>query len=286
MYVLQNKTLFRRKNTLNTELYLLVIPSHMKTEILYEMHDALPGGHLRIAKTWNTTKPKGLLQPWTTIKKTFQQIGIDTLGKFPVTPRGNQYVFIMTDYLSRERISTKSKRRFDKNRQEIEYFPGDLVYLKKPNRKVGLSEKLLPQYSGPWEIIMKIAPNNYQITNHTRKKIDIVNVERLKKFNKRVDKVIKDMDPPQTKTKKQTQKLHDIDENERKDVITEKFIDDNDQIALKSLFEPEEIIEENKKILKHSYNLRERIKKPPPDVMEQNRKSSSRHRRSKRKTST
>uniref|UniRef100_T1IYU5 Tf2-1-like SH3-like domain-containing protein n=1 Tax=Strigamia maritima TaxID=126957 RepID=T1IYU5_STRMM len=83
-----------------------------------------------------------------------------------------------------EKISARSKKRFDKNRQEIEFYPGDLVYLKKPNRKVGLSEKLLPQYSGPWEIIMKTASNNYQITNHTRKKIDIVNVERLKKFNK------------------------------------------------------------------------------------------------------
>uniref|UniRef100_T1II37 Integrase p58-like C-terminal domain-containing protein n=1 Tax=Strigamia maritima TaxID=126957 RepID=T1II37_STRMM len=194
-----------------------------------------------------------------------------------------------------EKISAKSKRRFDKNRQEIEFFPGDLVYLKKPNRKVGLSEKLLPQYSGPWEIIMKTAPNNYQITNHTRKKFDIVNVERLKKFNKRVDKIIEDIDPPQVdfspevelideNGEKQMEKLQDIDENERQDEITEKFIDDNDQIALKPLFEPEEIIEENKKILKHSYNLRERIKKLPPDVKKSIRKSSSRHRRRKRKT--
>uniref|UniRef100_T1ILF5 Uncharacterized protein n=1 Tax=Strigamia maritima TaxID=126957 RepID=T1ILF5_STRMM len=145
----------------------------------------------------------------------------------------------------------------------------DLVYLKKPNRKVRLSEKILSQYSGPWEIIMKTAPNNYQFTNHTRKKVDIVNVERLKKFNKRVDKIIEDMDPPQVdfspevelideNGEKQTQKLQDIDENERKDEITEKFIDDNNQIALKPLFEPEEIIEENKKILKHKKELRNR----------------------------
>uniref|UniRef100_T1IKE5 Uncharacterized protein n=1 Tax=Strigamia maritima TaxID=126957 RepID=T1IKE5_STRMM len=79
-----------------------------------------------------------------------------------------------------ERMSEKSKKRFDKNRQQIDFSPGDFVYLRKPNRKVGLSEKLLPQYSGPWEIVMKTAPNNYQITNHSRKKMDIVNVERLK----------------------------------------------------------------------------------------------------------
>uniref|UniRef100_T1IYB3 Integrase p58-like C-terminal domain-containing protein n=1 Tax=Strigamia maritima TaxID=126957 RepID=T1IYB3_STRMM len=118
----------------------------------------------------------------------------------------------------------------------------DLVYLKKPNRKVGLSEKLLPQYSGPWEIIMKTAPNNYQITNHTRKKLDIVNVERLKKFNKRVDKIIEDIDPPQVdfspeieiingNGERQMEKLQDNEENQEKEEITEKCIDDNDQIA-------------------------------------------------------
>uniref|UniRef100_T1IHH4 Integrase zinc-binding domain-containing protein n=1 Tax=Strigamia maritima TaxID=126957 RepID=T1IHH4_STRMM len=171
-----------------------------------------------------------------------------------------------------EKISARSKKRFDKNRQEIEFYPGDLIYLKKPNRKVGLSEKLLPQYSGPWEIIMNTAPNNYQITNHTRKKIDIVNVERLKKFNKRMDKSIEDIDPPQVDFlpeieiinedgERQMEELRDIEENQEKEEITEKFINDNDQIALKPLFEPEEIIETDRKILKHSYNLREQIRK-------------------------
>uniref|UniRef100_T1J941 RNA-directed DNA polymerase n=1 Tax=Strigamia maritima TaxID=126957 RepID=T1J941_STRMM len=203
-----------RKNSLNMELYLLVVPNHMKKEILYEMYDALSGAHMGVAKTWNriktrfiwpkiysdvrnyvlsceecarvktdTTKPKGLLQPWTIIEKTFQRVGIDTLGKFPVTANGNRLP-IKRINRNLERMSEKSKKRFDKNRQQIDFSPGDLVYLRKPNRKVGLSEKLLPQYSGPWEIVMKTAPNNYQITNHTRKKMDIVNVERLKRFNK------------------------------------------------------------------------------------------------------
>uniref|UniRef100_T1JDH2 Uncharacterized protein n=1 Tax=Strigamia maritima TaxID=126957 RepID=T1JDH2_STRMM len=196
-----------------------------------------------------------------------------------------------------EKISARSKKRFDKNRQEIEFYPGDLVYLKKPNRKVGLSEKLLPQYSGPLKIIMKTAPNNYQITNYTRKKIDIVNVERLKKFNKRVDKIIEDIDPSQVDFspeieiinedgERQMEKLQDNEENQEKEEITEKFIDDNDQIALKPLFEPEEIIETDRKILKHSYNLRERIRKPPPDVVESIRKSSSRRGLQKRMTKT
>uniref|UniRef100_T1IJF4 Integrase zinc-binding domain-containing protein n=1 Tax=Strigamia maritima TaxID=126957 RepID=T1IJF4_STRMM len=178
-----------------------------------------------------------------------------------------------------KKISAKSKKRFDKNRQEIEFHPGDFVYLKKPNRKVG-QEKLLPQYSGPWEIIMNMAPNNYQITNHTRKKIDIVNLERLKKFNKRVDKIIEDMDPPQVHFSPEIEIInegrnYEINENQETEEITERFIDDNDQIALKPLFEPEEIIDKNKKILKHSYNLRERIRKPPPDVVESIKKNVS-----------
>uniref|UniRef100_T1JAE5 Uncharacterized protein n=1 Tax=Strigamia maritima TaxID=126957 RepID=T1JAE5_STRMM len=103
------------------ELYLLVVPNDMKKEILYEMHDALSGAHTECAKVkTDTTKPKEFLQPWTTIEKTFQRIGIDTLV--------NQNL---------ERMSEKSKKRFDKNRQQIDFSPGDLVYLRKPNRKVG-----------------------------------------------------------------------------------------------------------------------------------------------------
>uniref|UniRef100_T1JD92 Integrase p58-like C-terminal domain-containing protein n=1 Tax=Strigamia maritima TaxID=126957 RepID=T1JD92_STRMM len=189
-------------------------------------------------------------------------------------------------------MSEKSKKRFDKNRQQIDFSPGDLVYLKKPNRKVGLSEKLLPQYSGPWEIVMKTAPNNYQITNHSRKKMDIVNVERLKRFNKRVDEPIDDMEPPQVEFApeietideqgdRKLETLREEDEIEDRMEITEKFIDDNDQISLKPLFEPENIKEKKKSTekeritLKHHYNLRERVKKPPIEVAWPRRRNSS-----------
>uniref|UniRef100_T1J7F8 Integrase p58-like C-terminal domain-containing protein n=1 Tax=Strigamia maritima TaxID=126957 RepID=T1J7F8_STRMM len=158
-------------------------------------------------------------------------------------------------------MSEKSKKRFDKNRQQIDFSPGDLVYLRKSNKKVGLSEKLLPQYSGPWEIVMKTAPNNYQITNHTRKKMDIVNVERLKRFNKRVDEPIEDMEPPQVefapeieiineRGERKFETLQEDDEIKDRMEITEKFIDDNDQISLKPLFEPENIKEKKKPIEK------------------------------------
>uniref|UniRef100_T1JEI2 Tf2-1-like SH3-like domain-containing protein n=1 Tax=Strigamia maritima TaxID=126957 RepID=T1JEI2_STRMM len=154
-------------------------------------------------------------------------------------------------------MSEKSKRRFDKNRQQIDFYPGDLVYLRKPNRKVRLSEKLLPQYSGPWEIVMKTAPNNYQITNHSKKKMDIVNVERLKKFNKRVDEPIDDIDLLQVEFApeievindqgdRKLEILQDEDENSYYKETTEKFIDDNDQISLKLLFEPEKMKEKEK----------------------------------------
>uniref|UniRef100_T1ITN2 RNA-directed DNA polymerase n=1 Tax=Strigamia maritima TaxID=126957 RepID=T1ITN2_STRMM len=161
------------------ELYLLVVPNHMKKEILYEMHDALSGAHIGVAKTWNriktrfiwpkiysdvrnyvlsceecakvktdTTKTKGLLQPWTTIKKLSKELPIKR-------SKGTSRTVMYSKGCQR-------KARKDSIKIDNKYFsPGDLVYLRKPNRKVGLSEKLLPQYSGPWDIVMKTAPNNY-----------------------------------------------------------------------------------------------------------------------------
>ena len=78
----------------------------------------------------------------------------------------------------------KRKNDFDDSRREITFSPGDLVWLRTPNRKVGKSEKLLPQFKGPFKIIAQTAPNDYEIEG-PREKRDIVNVERLKLFKNR-----------------------------------------------------------------------------------------------------
>uniref|UniRef100_T1IKW5 RNA-directed DNA polymerase n=1 Tax=Strigamia maritima TaxID=126957 RepID=T1IKW5_STRMM len=269
--VTRQRSLNIRKNTSNMELYLLVVPNHMKKDILYEMHDSLSGAHMGVAKTWNRIKtrfiwpkiyqmleimyyhvkkaqkgvkaqaapsctaleaakallnkvileegsPKEILSDRGTeyrnqmieeVSRLFKIKHKTTSGYHPrtngLTERfnktfanmlsnyytpffiqrcqeadlnvdlnlglsGNQLTTRTIQYVKQarklvnqnlEKMSEKSKRRFDKNRQQIDFFPGDLVYLRKPNRKVGLSEKLLPQYSGPLEIVMKTAPNNY-----------------------------------------------------------------------------------------------------------------------------
>lgn len=80
----------------------------------------------------------------------------------------------------------KNKERFDKKRKEIRFEPGDLVYISKPYRKPGLSEKLLHQFSGPYTVIRETAPNNYEVENN-KGKSDIVSVERMKPYVSRIE---------------------------------------------------------------------------------------------------
>uniref|UniRef100_T1ITN1 Uncharacterized protein n=1 Tax=Strigamia maritima TaxID=126957 RepID=T1ITN1_STRMM len=117
--------------------------------------------------------------------------------------------------------------------------------------------------------------------------MDIVNVERLKRFNKRVDEPIDDMEPPQVEFAPEIETIDEQDDRKLETLreddeigdcmeIIEKFIDDNDQI-----FESENIKERKKSTekeritLKHHYNLRERVKKPPIEVAWPRRRNSS-----------
>lgn len=45
---------------------------------------------------------------------------------------------------------------YDDTHQHVTYFIGDLVLLQTPQRRVGLSEKLLPRYNGPYHILREI----------------------------------------------------------------------------------------------------------------------------------
>ncbi|KAK4025076.1 hypothetical protein OUZ56_010579 [Daphnia magna] len=53
-----------------------------------------------------------------------------------------------------------------------------LVY--RPTRKVGLAEKLLHHWHGPYSIVRKITPLNYEVQLNNSKKTEVVHVERLK----------------------------------------------------------------------------------------------------------
>ena len=92
---------------------------------------------------------------------------------------------------AKETIETnqeKSKILYDQKRRQDNFKKGELVYVKYPNRKHGKSEKLLNQYRGPLEIVRQTAPNNYEIKNSAGK-CDIVAVERIKHYQRRVPQI-------------------------------------------------------------------------------------------------
>ncbi|UYV72153.1 hypothetical protein LAZ67_9001970 [Cordylochernes scorpioides] len=287
--------------------WLLVVPKQMRHEILKDVHDTPMAGHLGFAKTYDRVrkrfywpglyrtvsqyiahckecqrrkgvpqKPPGLLVPIPPTTSPFQKIGIDYLGRFPISHTGNRWIIVATDYLTRFAITkaaataeatelatfliedvilkhgapreiitdrgrnfmsqtireinnlnrtihrfttpaetaedyvghlvtnaedarmlarlnilqaqSKDKERYDKKHQEVTYKEGDLVWVFTPVRTVGLSEKLLKRYFGPYRVIRKISSVNYQVegvtnTRRRRKTQDIVHVVRMKPYH-------------------------------------------------------------------------------------------------------
>lgn len=87
---------------------------------------------------------------------------------------------------------SNQKSRYDAMHADAVYHPGDLVWVWKPDRKVGLSEKLMRRYFGPFEILRQTSPVNYVVratdsaqrqTRRAASKEDIVHVSRLKPFH-------------------------------------------------------------------------------------------------------
>lgn len=67
------------------------------------------------------------------------------------------------------------------------YIPGDLVWIFTPVRKVGLSEKLLKRYFGPYRVLRQLSDVTYEVedcdlTSRRRKRKDTVHVLRMKPY--------------------------------------------------------------------------------------------------------
>ncbi|UYV76491.1 hypothetical protein LAZ67_14000675 [Cordylochernes scorpioides] len=80
------------------------------------------------------------------------------------------------------------KERYDSRHKPVYYDVGDLVWVFTPVRKVGLSEKLLKKYFGPYRITKKLSDVNYEVTtvDESRRKAkykDVVHVLRMKPYN-------------------------------------------------------------------------------------------------------
>ncbi|GBM28422.1 hypothetical protein AVEN_262176-1 [Araneus ventricosus] len=81
----------------------------------------------------------------------------------------------------------KDRRIYDEKHRPVNYNPGDLVWIFTPVRKVGLSEKLLKKYLGPYQVVRKLSEVTYEVQDFDpltkRRKIkDIVHVVRMKPY--------------------------------------------------------------------------------------------------------
>jgi hypothetical protein len=82
---------------------------------------------------------------------------------------------------------SKDKGIYDKKHRPVNYQVGQLVWIFTPIRRVGLSEKLLKRFFGPYRITRKISEVNYEIEpvdqGRRRHKKEVVHVLRMKPYN-------------------------------------------------------------------------------------------------------
>ena len=60
-------------------------------------------------------------------------------------------------------MQSKQAHYYNSRRRESEFKEGDIVLVYKPIRKVGRADKLIHHFVGPYKVIRKITPLNYEI---------------------------------------------------------------------------------------------------------------------------
>ncbi|UYV68861.1 hypothetical protein LAZ67_6001298, partial [Cordylochernes scorpioides] len=138
-----NKSFIKINDTLHKKNYdpmgrewLLVVPRHLRPEILRNLHDSPTSGHLGFTKTYDRIRkklywpgmyrnvrkyvahcpdcqrrkrqpqlPSGLLQPIPVPIAAFEKVGMDLLGRFPTSMVGNRWIIVCTDYLTKFAIT-------------------------------------------------------------------------------------------------------------------------------------------------------------------------------------
>src|SRR5690606_5444735 len=71
---------------------------------------------------------------------------------------------------------------YNTRHRNVLYYPGNLVWLRIPTRHVGLSTKLLQKFYGPYRILRRTSPVNYEIESLDSRHQDVVHVDRLKAY--------------------------------------------------------------------------------------------------------
>ncbi|GBL81240.1 hypothetical protein AVEN_143569-1 [Araneus ventricosus] len=82
----------------------------------------------------------------------------------------------------------KDKSRYDEKHRTVSYKEGDLVWIFTPIRKVGLSEKLLKRYFGPYRVTKRLSEVTYKVEpcdsmRSKRKLTYVVHVLLMKPYN-------------------------------------------------------------------------------------------------------
>ncbi|GFW29521.1 transposon Ty3-I Gag-Pol polyprotein [Trichonephila clavipes] len=83
----------------------------------------------------------------------------------------------------------------------VSYAPGDLVWIYTPVRKVGLSEKLLRRYFGPYQVLRRLSAVTYAVqdfdpASRKRKLREVVHVLRMKPYHDPAEQIETEDIPP------------------------------------------------------------------------------------------
>ncbi|UYV79612.1 hypothetical protein LAZ67_18000031, partial [Cordylochernes scorpioides] len=97
-YEMLKGTLYKKNFDPLGNQHLLVIPKHLRLELLKSLHDAPTAGHLGFSKTYERVKNKYF---WPGLLRDIRKVGMDLLGRFPKSDNGNKWIIVCTDYLTR-----------------------------------------------------------------------------------------------------------------------------------------------------------------------------------------
>ncbi|UYV78935.1 hypothetical protein LAZ67_17000317, partial [Cordylochernes scorpioides] len=129
-------TLYKKIYSTTGRPWLMMIPKHLRSEVMADLHDAPTAGHLGFARTYDKVKkrfywpglyitvrqyvshcrecqrrkklprrPAGQLVSIPPVEKPFYKVGVDLLGRFPVSKDGNRWIIVCTDYMTRYAIT-------------------------------------------------------------------------------------------------------------------------------------------------------------------------------------
>ncbi|UYV72119.1 hypothetical protein LAZ67_9001873 [Cordylochernes scorpioides] len=128
--------LYKKNYSTTGRPWLMMIPKHLRSEVMADLHDAPIAGHLGFARTYVKGKnrfywpglyrtvrqyvsncrecqrrkklprrPAGQLVSIPPVEKPFYKVGVDLLGRFPVSKDGNRWIIVCTDYMTRYAIT-------------------------------------------------------------------------------------------------------------------------------------------------------------------------------------